>query len=57
MRHHRLILYGTKDTTTTPPLRPYQWRRNGRSRRAALLAAGLGTARRPPAPDGRHRDG
>ena len=53
---HHLFTYGTKDTTVTPPFKAYQWRRKGRTREQYLRAAGLGTARRPPAPDGRDRD-
>lgn len=44
-RRHIVTLQGSKDTTVTPPARPYRWRARHRTRAAALRAAGVGRAR------------
>jgi hypothetical protein len=53
VRSRNFIIRGTGNPATAADPNPYQWRRDGRTREQALKAAKLGTARRPPAPDGK----
>jgi hypothetical protein len=49
-RRQVITVWGASTAATAPEPVPYQWRKGGRSRDAALQAAGLGTGTLTSAP-------